>query len=107
MLRPEPFNSSTDCSVRLQNPLFWNIVARQGALSSLLCFSASREPKRQLTRTSRAPSASSEHKNKILTKLAFGKPYWGCYGLAATIFSLGILRDHLFVLAQHLASRSS
>ncbi|GAA5831533.1 hypothetical protein JCM3766R1_001791 [Sporobolomyces carnicolor] len=48
------------------NPLFWNIVARQ------------------------------EYKNKILTKLAFGKPYLGCYGLAFTIFTLGILRDHLY-----------
>ncbi|SDA02943.1 BZ3500_MvSof-1268-A1-R1_Chr11-1g03229 [Microbotryum saponariae] len=51
------------------NPLFWNIVARQ------------------------------EHKNKILTKLAFGKPYLGCYALALTIFSLGILRDHLYATA--------
>ncbi|GAA5909706.1 bifunctional phosphatidyl-N-methylethanolamine N-methyltransferase/phosphatidyl-N-dimethylethanolamine N-methyltransferase [Sporobolomyces salmoneus] len=48
------------------NPLFWNIVARQ------------------------------EYKNKVLTKLAFGKPYLGCYGLAFTIFSLGIVRDHLY-----------
>ncbi|KAK4049222.1 Phosphatidyl-N-methylethanolamine N-methyltransferase [Microbotryomycetes sp. JL221] len=53
----------------LFNPLFWNIVARQ------------------------------EHRNKVLTKLAFGNPYWGCYGLAATIFSLGILRDHLYQIA--------
>ncbi|GAA5821554.1 hypothetical protein JCM11251_000906 [Rhodosporidiobolus azoricus] len=48
------------------NPLFWNIVARQ------------------------------EYRNKILTKLAFGNRYWGCYGLAVTIFSLGIIRDHLY-----------
>ncbi|GAA5889005.1 hypothetical protein JCM6882_009714 [Rhodosporidiobolus microsporus] len=48
------------------NPLYWNVVARQ------------------------------EYKNKILTKLAFGKPYWGCYALAVSIFSLGILRDHLY-----------
>ncbi|KAL8283669.1 hypothetical protein RQP46_005464 [Phenoliferia psychrophenolica] len=51
------------------NPLFWNIVARQ------------------------------ENKNKILTKLAGGNPLYGCYGLALTIFSLGILRDHLYQLA--------
>jgi len=51
------------------NPLFWNIVARQ------------------------------EFKNKILTKLAFGNPYYGCYGLAVTIFALGILRDHLYKIA--------
>ncbi|KAK4046576.1 Phosphatidyl-N-methylethanolamine N-methyltransferase [Microbotryomycetes sp. JL201] len=53
----------------LFNPLFWNIVARQ------------------------------EHRNKVLTKLAFGNPYWGCYGLALTIFTLGILRDHLYQVA--------
>ncbi|GAA6023528.1 hypothetical protein JCM10207_005705 [Rhodosporidiobolus poonsookiae] len=50
----------------LFNPIFWNIVARQ------------------------------EYKNKILTKLAFGNPYYGCYALAVTIFSLGILRDRLY-----------
>ncbi|CEQ42323.1 SPOSA6832_04110, partial [Sporobolomyces salmonicolor] len=53
----------------LFNPLFWNIVARQ------------------------------EYNHKVLTKLAFGKPYWGCYALALTIFSLGILRDHLYQTA--------
>ncbi|GAA6032903.1 hypothetical protein JCM8097_000040 [Rhodosporidiobolus ruineniae] len=53
----------------LFNPIFWNIVARQ------------------------------EYNNKLLTKLAFGKPYWGCYALAVTIFGLGILRDHLYQLA--------
>lgn len=26
----------------------------------------------------------------------FGSPYYGCYFLASTIFSLGILRDHLY-----------
>ncbi|TIB93895.1 PEMT-domain-containing protein [Wallemia mellicola] len=34
--------------------------------------------------------------NILLTKLAGGRPYLGCYLLAVTIFSLGILRDHLF-----------
>ncbi|ODV90033.1 hypothetical protein CANCADRAFT_99825 [Tortispora caseinolytica NRRL Y-17796] len=48
------------------NPVFWNIVAR------------------------------FEYKNKVLTKIAGGSPYLGCYGLAATIFSLGIIRDILF-----------
>lgn len=38
-------------------------------------------------------SSPTEYKNKILTKLAGGNPYYGCYGLALTIFSLGILRD--------------
>ncbi|KAI9758137.1 MAG: Phosphatidyl-N-methylethanolamine N-methyltransferase [Chaenotheca gracillima] len=48
------------------NPIFWNTVARQ------------------------------EYHRKILTKLAGGNPYYGCYGLAATIFLLGIFRDFLY-----------
>ncbi|KAL1957872.1 hypothetical protein VTO42DRAFT_5437 [Malbranchea cinnamomea] len=40
-------------------------------------------------------AARQEYKNKILTRL-FGGPYRGCYALAVTIFSLGILRDHLY-----------
>ncbi|TIC14253.1 PEMT-domain-containing protein [Wallemia mellicola] len=56
------------------NPLFWNIVARQ--VLNL--------------------HVEKEYHNKLLTKLAGGRPYLGCYLLAVTIFSLGILRDHLF-----------
>lgn len=37
-----------------------------------------------------------EYRNKTLTKLAGGNPRLGCYGLAVTIFALGILRDHLY-----------
>lgn len=37
-----------------------------------------------------------EYRNKVLTRLAFNNPRWGCYALAVTIFSLGILRDHLY-----------
>ncbi|ORY04099.1 phospholipid methyltransferase [Basidiobolus meristosporus CBS 931.73] len=48
------------------NPTFWNVVARQ------------------------------EYHSKLLTKLAGGNPYRGCYGLALTIFSLGIFRDYLY-----------
>ncbi|EFQ34404.1 phospholipid methyltransferase [Colletotrichum graminicola] len=48
------------------NPLFWNIVARQ------------------------------EYKNKVLTKLFGGRSQAACYGLAVTIFSLGIFRDLLY-----------
>ncbi|KAL7938486.1 phospholipid methyltransferase [Trichoderma chlorosporum] len=51
------------------NPLFWNIVARQ------------------------------EYHNKILTRLFGGKPYPACYALAATIFSLGLVRDWLYKTA--------
>ncbi|KAK9467964.1 phospholipid methyltransferase-domain-containing protein [Lipomyces arxii] len=48
------------------NPIFWNIVARL------------------------------EYSTHILTKLAFGNAKFGCYGLAVTIFSLGIVRDYLY-----------
>ncbi|CZT43039.1 probable methylene-fatty-acyl-phospholipid synthase [Rhynchosporium secalis] len=48
------------------NPIFWNTVARQ------------------------------EYHNKLLTKLAGGNSRLACYGLAATIFSLGIFRDILY-----------
>ena len=48
------------------NPTFWNIAAR------------------------------SEYYNKTLTKLAGGKPLYGCYALAATIFSLGLIRDAIY-----------
>lgn len=39
--------------------------------------------------------ARLEHKTHFLTKIA-GGPYRGCYILAATIFSLGIYRDHVY-----------
>ncbi|KAI5819692.1 phospholipid methyltransferase-domain-containing protein [Pyronema omphalodes] len=48
------------------NPIFWNIVARQ------------------------------EYHNRILTKLFGGNSRYGCYFLAFLIFSLGIIRDHLY-----------
>ncbi|KAF8867255.1 phospholipid methyltransferas-like protein [Acephala macrosclerotiorum] len=48
------------------NPIFWNTVARQ------------------------------EYHNKLLTKLAGGNSLRACYGLAVTIFSLGIFRDFLY-----------
>ncbi|KAF2452420.1 phosphatidylethanolamine N-methyltransferase [Lineolata rhizophorae] len=50
----------------LFNPTFWNIAARQ------------------------------EYHNKIITKLFGGNSRYGCYGLAVTIFSLGIIRDMLY-----------
>ncbi|KAK6344499.1 Phosphatidyl-N-methylethanolamine N-methyltransferase [Orbilia brochopaga] len=50
----------------LFNPVFWNIAAR------------------------------SEYHYKVITKLAFGNPYYGCYLLAITIFSIGIFRDALY-----------
>jgi len=51
------------------NPTFWNIVAR------------------------------AEYKSHILTRLAGGNAYFGCYILAATIFGLGIFRDFLYTQA--------
>ncbi|KAM4062948.1 phospholipid methyltransferase [Hirsutella rhossiliensis] len=51
------------------NPLFWNIVARQ------------------------------EYHNKILTKLFGGRSRTACYALAATIFSLGLVRDFIYKTA--------
>ncbi|OCK85953.1 phospholipid methyltransferase [Lepidopterella palustris CBS 459.81] len=48
------------------NPTFWNIAARQ------------------------------EYHNKVLTKLFRGNSQYACYGLAVTIFSLGIIRDAIY-----------
>ncbi|KAL1886392.1 Phosphatidyl-N-methylethanolamine N-methyltransferase [Paecilomyces lecythidis] len=39
--------------------------------------------------------ARTEYRKHYLTRI-FGSPYYGCYFLAVTIFSLGILRDHLY-----------
>ncbi|EDP44474.1 hypothetical protein MGL_0956 [Malassezia globosa CBS 7966] len=50
----------------LFNPTFWNIVAQ------------------------------NEYRNKSITRLLGGRRYLGCYLLAFTIFTLGILRDHLY-----------
>ncbi|ORY06495.1 phosphatidylethanolamine N-methyltransferase [Clohesyomyces aquaticus] len=48
------------------NPTFWNIAARQ------------------------------EYHNKLITKLFGGNSRMGCYALAVTIFSLGIIRDVIY-----------
>ncbi|KAF9740908.1 phospholipid methyltransferase [Paraphaeosphaeria minitans] len=50
------------------NPTFWNIAAQSG----------------------------TEYYNKTITKLFGNNPRYGCYALAVTIFSLGILRDFLY-----------
>jgi len=42
---------------------------------------------------------STEYRNKFITKIFGGNPYYGCYALAVTIFSLGIFRDSLSVLS--------
>ncbi|KAF9351220.1 Phosphatidyl-N-methylethanolamine N-methyltransferase [Mortierella sp. AD094] len=51
------------------NPTFWNIVARK------------------------------EYRSKFITRIFGGNGLYGCYALAATIFTLGIIRDALFKFA--------
>ncbi|WFD29531.1 hypothetical protein MSPP1_000542 [Malassezia sp. CBS 17886] len=51
------------------NPLFWNIVAQ------------------------------NEYRHKTITHFLGGRRYVGCYLLAVTIFTLGIVRDHLYQTA--------
>ncbi|KAJ1923736.1 Phosphatidyl-N-methylethanolamine N-methyltransferase [Tieghemiomyces parasiticus] len=51
------------------NPLFWNFAAR------------------------------SEYRHRVITKLAGGSAYFGCYILAVTIFGLGIFRDAVYHMA--------
>ncbi|KAF8927895.1 phospholipid methyltransferase [Dissophora ornata] len=48
------------------NPTFWNIVARK------------------------------EYRSKFITRIFNGNGLYGCYALAATIFTLGLIRDGLF-----------
>ncbi|KAJ5248697.1 hypothetical protein N7468_000148 [Penicillium chermesinum] len=73
------------------NPIFWNVAARAGKLyftpptkwDAYFCNLANGQP---------------EYNSHILTRI-FGGPYNGCYFLAVVIFSLGILRDHIYQLA--------
>jgi len=39
----------------------------------------------------------TEYHNKTITKLFNGNSLYGCYALAVTIFSLGIIRDYMYV----------
>eukprot|EP00030_Apusomonadida_sp_AF-17_P001265 a1814_461.p1 GENE.a1814_461~~a1814_461.p1 ORF type:complete len:234 (-),score=78.80 a1814_461:24-689(-) len=57
------------CASIIFNPTWWNIVARL------------------------------EYRSQLLTRLACGSKYAGCYGLAFAIFTLGLLRDWLFKVA--------
>lgn len=54
------------------------------------------QPFLSLAEWSLTDCVGTEYRNKVLTRLAFNNPRWGCYALAVTIFSLGILRDHLY-----------
>jgi len=40
----------------------------------------------------------AEYHTHFLTRI-FRSPYYGCYALALTIFSLGIVRDHFYTVA--------
>ncbi|KAL1637991.1 Phosphatidyl-N-methylethanolamine N-methyltransferase [Diplodia intermedia] len=46
-----------------------------------------------------AVSGTIEYHNKVITKLFGGNSLYGCYGLAVTIFSLGIIRDIIYKTA--------
>ena len=56
---------SRPLSLSCFNPLYWNIVAQ------------------------------NEYRNRTITKVLQGNRYLGCYLLGASIFLLGLLRDHL------------
>lgn len=68
------------------NPIFWNFVARNGTSDCLL----------DVEKTESEGADGVEYRNKSLTKI-FGSPYLGCYALAVAIFSLGLIRDALYV----------
>jgi hypothetical protein len=42
------------------------------------------------------PSNHAEYHNKTITKLFGGNSLYGCYALAVTIFTLGIVRDSMY-----------
>lgn len=48
---------------------------------------------------SRSPAAQTEYHNKVITKLFGGNSLYGCYALAVTIFTLGIVRDAMYVVS--------
>ncbi|KAJ3189411.1 Phosphatidyl-N-methylethanolamine N-methyltransferase [Gaertneriomyces sp. JEL0708] len=49
--------------------------------------------------------ARNEYRNKTITRI-MGSPIRGCYFLAFTIFTLGLLRDYLFTVAMDHQPRS-
>jgi len=73
------------------NPIFWNIVARNGACEEVARpgpgggGGGGRGGRSELT---------AEYRNKTITKIV-RSPYVGCYILAVTIFSLSAFRDSL------------
>lgn len=77
------------------NPIFWNIVARNGAYVLTL-----------LVNLVQHEYASVEFRNKTITRIFGGNAYYGCYALTITIFSLGMLRDGLCVFTTEVFSLS-
>jgi len=71
--------SSVSNYVDLGQPLFWLSVAS-------ICFNP----------TFWNSAARSEYHNKTITKLFGGNSLYGCYALAVTIFTLGIVRDSIY-----------
>jgi methylene-fatty-acyl-phospholipid synthase len=66
-------------------PLVWNIIARNGAFTP------------NLSLLFRPNQISEEYRNKTITRIFGGNPYYGCYFLAIMMFGSGLLRDHLCV----------
>lgn len=78
----------------MTNPLFFcSVAARAGK-------SYSAPPRKSGPRTFKtaANMRQPEYNSHILTRI-FGGAYNGCYFLAVVIFSLGIVRDHIYQLA--------
>ncbi|GLB10352.1 phosphatidyl-N-methylethanolamine N-methyltransferase [Aspergillus tubingensis] len=81
------------------NPIFWNIVARAG-WSHLPTLKTFTPVLRGLQLWQLLPwlYLFPQYRSHFLTRI-FGNAYYGCYFLAVTIFSLGILRDHVYQVA--------
>ncbi|KAG9564739.1 hypothetical protein KCU97_g16973, partial [Aureobasidium melanogenum] len=70
------------------NPTFWNTAARSEATMESNNLKREKE-NRKLT----CFAHLAEYHNKTITKLFGGNSLYGCYALAVTIFTLGIVRD--------------
>ena len=74
----------------LFNPIFWNLVARNGQFSGL-AYLYPVDPKAETT-WKLIILRSAEYRNKSMTKI-FGGAYRGTCVLAFIIFTLGLFRD--------------
>ncbi|KAG9601404.1 phospholipid methyltransferase, partial [Aureobasidium melanogenum] len=73
------------------NPTFWNTAARSEATMESNNLKREKE-NRKLT----CFAHLAEYHNKTITKLFGGNSLYGCYALAVTIFTLGIVRDSIY-----------